>query len=74
MTKKLFEMFLQSKSEIFIYLSSVKAVTDVVNGELLENEIPRPNSLYGKSKLAAENYILSKKSQIIKEFLLSDLV
>lgn len=61
LTKKLFEMFLQSKSEIFIYLSSVKAVTDVVHGELLENEIPRPNSLYGKSKLAAENYILSKK-------------
>lgn len=61
LTKTLFNQFLQSKCEVFIYMSSVKAVADVVEGKLKENVIPNPKTVYGKSKLMAEQYILSKK-------------
>ncbi|MGY5351714.1 NAD-dependent epimerase/dehydratase family protein [Wenyingzhuangia sp. IMCC45533] len=61
LTKKLFDTFLKSSSRVFIYMSSVKAAADKVNGVLDENEIPNPITVYGKSKLAAEQYILSKK-------------
>jgi nucleoside-diphosphate-sugar epimerase len=59
--KKLFDAFLVSKSKVFITLSSVKAVADEVNGELTEFVIPNPITHYGKSKLQAEQYILSKQ-------------
>jgi nucleoside-diphosphate-sugar epimerase len=59
LTKQIFNGFLGSDSEVFIYLSSVKASADKVHGVLTENCNPNPNSLYGKSKLAAENYIFS---------------
>lgn len=42
-------------------MSSVKAAADVVDGVLTEDVIPNPITVYGKSKLAAETYILSKK-------------
>lgn len=61
LTKSLFDKFLRSDSRIFIYMSSVKAVADSVHTQLHENTIPDPVTVYGKSKLAAENYILSKK-------------
>ena len=61
LTKRLFKLFLKSDCEIFIYMSSVKAVKDVVQGVLLEDVIPDPVTVYGKSKLAAEEYILSKE-------------
>jgi nucleoside-diphosphate-sugar epimerase len=61
LTKRLFDQFLVSDCEIFIYMSSVKAVADVVDGVLIEDIIPNPKTVYGKSKLAAEVYILSKK-------------
>ncbi|ARV06353.1 nucleoside-diphosphate-sugar epimerase [Polaribacter sp. SA4-10] len=60
LTKKLFDQFLKSDCEVFIYMSSVKAAADVVEGVLTEEVTPNPVSVYGKSKLAAENYILSK--------------
>ena len=42
-------------------MSSVKAVADVVDGILTEDVIPNPKTVYGKAKLAAEVYILSKE-------------
>jgi nucleoside-diphosphate-sugar epimerase len=42
-------------------MSSVKAIADFVDDELLEGTKPNPVTPYGKSKLAAENYILSKE-------------
>ena len=60
LTKRLFDQFLVSDCEIFIYMSSVKAVADNVEGKLDENFEPNPVTAYGRSKLAAENYILSK--------------
>ena len=61
LTNKLFDEFLKSDSKIFIYVSSVKAVTDFAIQELTEDQIPNPTSYYGISKLLAEKYILSKK-------------
>ena len=61
LTKKLFDLFLESECETFIYMSSVKAAADEVQGFLDENYTPIPVTVYGKSKLAAETYILGKK-------------
>ena len=61
LTKSLFDQFLISDCEVFIYMSSVKAVADVVDGVLTEDVVSNPITVYGKSKLAAEIYILSKK-------------
>ncbi len=60
-TKKVFDAFLFSDANIFITLSSVKAVRDEVDGELTEDHIPIPITPYGKSKLLAEQYILSNE-------------
>ena len=61
LTKKLFNQFLESSSKVFIFMSSVKAAKDVVEGILSEDVVPDPVTVYGKSKLAAEEYILSKE-------------
>lgn len=58
LTIKLFDSFLRSSCEIFVFVSSVKAVADEVSGELLEETLPNPISIYGKSKLKAEKHIL----------------
>lgn len=61
LTKKIFDAFLISNAEIFIVLSSVKAVSDSLDSVLTENDKPQPKTHYGKSKLLAEKYILSKQ-------------
>lgn len=59
LTQQIFEYFLQSSAKKFIFFSSVKAIADKVQGEnLTEKEVPYPQTAYGKSKLAAEEYIL----------------
>lgn len=60
LTKKVFDAFLASDAKVFITLSSVKAAADEVKGELSEEHHPNPLTHYGKSKLLAEEYILSK--------------
>ena len=59
--KNVFDVFLSSDAKVFITLSSVKAVADEINEELHENHKPNPITHYGKSKLQAEQYILSKE-------------
>jgi nucleoside-diphosphate-sugar epimerase len=61
LTKQVFDAFLSSQAKVFITLSSVKAVADVVHGELTEETVPNPITHYGKSKLLAEQYIFSKE-------------
>lgn len=61
LTKILFDKFLKSDCETFIFMSSVKAVADKLTNELYEEFVPNPITVYGKSKLKAEEYILSKK-------------
>ena len=61
LTKKIFDYFLESKAQKFVFFSSVKAVADTVEGDYLtEEEPPNPQTAYGQSKLEAERYILSK--------------
>ena len=60
LTKKLYDEFLESDAVKFIFVSSVKAAADSVEGTLTEQDIPDPKTDYGKSKLMAENYILSQ--------------
>lgn len=50
------------KSDIrdFIYFSSVKAVADTVEGILVEETEANPLTPYGKSKLEAEDFLLSQ--------------
>jgi nucleoside-diphosphate-sugar epimerase len=66
LTKKVFDTFLASEANVFIVLSSVKAVRDFVSGELLEETTPNPVTHYGKSKLLAEQYIFSKELPVGK--------
>ncbi len=61
LTKKLFDAFLLSDAKVFITLSSVKAAADSIKSDLTEEHIPNPITHYGKSKLLAEEHILSKE-------------
>ena len=59
LTINIFDAFLKSKAKVFLYFSSVKAVKDHFDNILTEDVIPSPSTAYGKSKLAAENYLHS---------------
>jgi nucleoside-diphosphate-sugar epimerase len=61
LTKQLFDTFLNSEASVFIFISTVKAVTDVVQGILTEDAVANPKTHYGIAKLQAEQYILSHK-------------
>jgi len=60
LTKRLYDVFLKSNAKKFIFISSVKASADVVEGKLTESDVPAPQTHYGKSKLMAEEYIKSQ--------------
>ncbi len=59
LTKNIFDAFLESDAKVFITLSSVKAVADALDCILTEEYVPNPKTHYGRSKLLAEQYILS---------------
>ncbi len=62
LTQQIFKWYIQSSASKFIFFSSVKAIADKVNGaELTEKVLPDPLTAYGKSKLAAEQYILNQQ-------------
>lgn len=67
LTIQLFQNFLLSNAKYFLYVSSVKAVADQVDGILTEDVVPNPQTAYGKSKLAAENAILELYSNYLKQ-------
>ena len=60
LTRQIFDNFLESDAQVFITLSSVKAVADILDCELTEEYMPNPITHYGKSKLLSEEYILNK--------------
>ena len=70
LTKRLYDQFLQSDADKFIYISSVKAAADTVVGVLTEEVVPNPITAYGKSKLMAENYILANLPKDKKVYIL----
>jgi nucleoside-diphosphate-sugar epimerase len=59
LTKKLYDAFINSEAKKFVFISSVKAAADIVDGILTEENVPAPKTDYGKSKLMAEQYIES---------------
>jgi nucleoside-diphosphate-sugar epimerase len=61
LTKQLFDAFLNSEASVFIFMSTVKAVADMVEGILTEDTVPNPKTHYGIAKLNAEHYILSQE-------------
>ncbi len=61
LTKKVFDYFLAHDSiKKFVFFSTAKAAADKVDEVLTEDVIPTPVGPYGESKIAAENYIISK--------------
>lgn len=61
LTKKIFDYFLAHESiKKFVFFSTAKAAADRVEGVLTEEVVPAPVGPYGESKIAAEQYILSK--------------
>jgi nucleoside-diphosphate-sugar epimerase len=61
LTKQLFNAFIESEANVFIFISSVKAAADKVDHILFEDAVPSPSTSYGISKLNAERYLLSIK-------------
>lgn len=69
LTKEIYDLFLDSDIKKFIYFSSVKAAADSLGNQILdENYTPNPITAYGKSKLKAEQYILSEKINTEQNF------
>ncbi len=65
LTIKIFDYFRAHPNiKKFVFFSTAKAAADKVDGILTEDVVPSPVGPYGESKIAAENYILSK----FKEF------
>ncbi len=61
-TKELFKEFLNSNYSTFIHVSSISAIEEFESKTALtEKSLPNPHSFYGKSKLVAENWLLSQK-------------
>jgi len=59
LTRKLYDRFLEDPaSQSFIFISSVKACADRVAGWLTEETPCAPETVYGKSKRKAEEYLL----------------
>lgn len=62
-TRQLYDSFLKSKAQCFVYVSSIKAVADVASAPVDETAEPNPSTDYGRSKLQAEQYILANKME-----------
>ena len=61
LTQKIFDYFIAHDCiRKFVFFSTAKAAADKVDGVLTEDVVPAPVGPYGESKIAAENYILSK--------------
>lgn len=61
LTRQLFDAFLDSDCKVFIFMSTVKAVSDQIESDLTEESIANPITHYGIAKKEAEDYILSKE-------------
>lgn len=67
LTQKIYDYFLQSSAQKFIFFSSVKAAADTVPGDVLtEDVVPAPIGPYGESKIKAEEYILENEERRMK--------
>lgn len=60
LTKQIYDSFLASQASVFVFMSTVKAVADKVEGSLMEEAISNPRTHYGIAKRQAEDYIEAK--------------
>lgn len=61
LVKVIFEEFLKSNAQLFIHISSIATVEENERTEVVtENSVGNPQSHYGKSKKAAEEYLLKQ--------------
>lgn len=60
-TVDIYDQFLKSKVDKFVFVSSIKALVDHADEEITENYKPEPTSHYGVSKYLAEEYILENQ-------------
>jgi nucleoside-diphosphate-sugar epimerase len=66
LTKQLFDAFMRSTASVFIFMSTVKAAADEVNGVLTEDACANPKTHYGIAKHQAEQYLLSQELSMDK--------
>jgi len=61
LTKFLFQRFQDSEATLFIHISSLAAVEEIGSSTIIDtNTTPNPISFYGKSKKAADDYLLKQ--------------
>ena len=60
LTKEVYDEFIRSEAQVLITMSSVKAIIDSTEKVITEETKENPQTHYGKSKLQADQYILSK--------------
>lgn len=61
LAKEIFEVFINSDAKLFIHISSLAALEEVESETALtEDAMPHPLSWYGKSKRAAEEWLLQQ--------------
>jgi UDP-glucose 4-epimerase len=65
LTKQFFEKLSRDGVRHFIYISSTKVYGEGAGIPLNEQSVCKPEDAYGKSKLAAENFLLEQKNMII---------
>ncbi len=70
LTKRVYDEFLLSNAEVFIYVSSIKAVANDYIGQITEDTLPNPRSDYGKSKYYSELYINNNLNPSKRVFIL----
>jgi len=71
LTTKIYDWFLTSQAQKFVFFSYVKAAADRVEGDILTEDVsPTPRGPYGESKIAAEKYLLSCQLTVDNEQLL----
>ena len=67
LTKKIYDYFLASKAQKFIFFSSIKAAADRVEGDYVDESVePKPIGPYAESKRFAEEYIVKNEELRIK--------
>lgn len=67
LTKKIYDYFLASKAQKFIFFSSIKAAADRVKGDYVDESVdPKPIGPYAESKRFAEEYIVKNEELRIK--------
>ncbi len=71
LVKVIFEEFLRSNAQLFIHISSIAAVEENERQEVInENSIGNPQSHYGKSKKAAEDFLMKQSLPLGKKMII----